>query len=153
KRKNNETGTENVTPFTNYANFVVANPDAAIKFTVPSREESETELSAHEETSLQNGMKIDATNSHTDVMDAYMHKHTVYEKLRGVPESTESAYTTIDHSLINEQNMNTIENGSNYIETLHELESALKSIEEEIGVLLDRKGKLLRSKELDKPRA
>ncbi|KAL3879936.1 hypothetical protein ACJMK2_032212, partial [Sinanodonta woodiana] len=153
KRKNNETGTKNVTPFANYVNLVVGNPDAAIKFNVPSREQRETEFSTLEETSLQNGMKIDATNSHADVMDAYMHMHNVYEKLRGVPESTESAYSTIDHSLINQQNMNTIENGSNYIETLQELESALKSIEEEICVLLDRKGILLRSKELDKPRA
>ncbi|KAL3879918.1 hypothetical protein ACJMK2_032194 [Sinanodonta woodiana] len=156
KRRFDETATENVTPFTNYANLAVGNPDVAITFTVHSREteESETALSASKEAGVQKKLPIGETNSHSGVIETNVPVHNDYEKLRGVPdpESTESVYSTIDQYLINEQRISTIEIGSNYIETLQELESALKSIEEEIGVLLDRKGKLLR-KELDKPRA
>ncbi|KAL3879764.1 hypothetical protein ACJMK2_032050 [Sinanodonta woodiana] len=131
KRRFDETATEIVTPFTNYANLAVGNPDVAITFTVHSREteESETALSASKEAGVQNKLPIGETNSHSGVIETNVPVHNEYEVL-----------------------ISTIEIGSNYIETLQELESALKSIEEEIGVLLDRKGKLLR-KELDRPRA
>ncbi|KAL3879928.1 hypothetical protein ACJMK2_032204, partial [Sinanodonta woodiana] len=154
KMRNDETGTEHVTTFTNYDNLAVGDPEAAIKFTLPSREESETAISASKEANVQMEIPIGESNSHSGVMETDVPVHTVYEKLRDVPdpESTESVYSTINPNLINEPSMNTIQIGSNYIETLQELESALKIIEEEIGVILDRKGKLLR-KELEKPRA
>ncbi|KAL3879757.1 hypothetical protein ACJMK2_032043, partial [Sinanodonta woodiana] len=150
KRAKNETRTENITPDTDYANLVVDNP--AFKITVSSRQEIETAFSAIEKASLQSGSPIHATNSHSDVMEPDIPVHNVYEKLRDVTESTESAYSTIDHNLIHDQEMNTIKNCSNYIETLQELESALKRLEEEISVLLDRKEKLL-CKELEASRA
>ncbi|KAL3879933.1 hypothetical protein ACJMK2_032209, partial [Sinanodonta woodiana] len=142
KKNNSETTTDNVTPATHYVNVVFGNPAAAFKMTVLSRAEQENTFSEIGEASLKKGMQPD------------IRSHNVYEDTRDVTESTEaSAYSTnIYENLIYEQDMNTNEIRSNHIETLKELECALKSIEEEKSVLLNRKEKVL-CKERERSRA
>ncbi|KAL3879754.1 hypothetical protein ACJMK2_032040, partial [Sinanodonta woodiana] len=141
-KNNSETSTDNFTPATHYVNVVFENPDAAFKMTVLSRAEQENTFSEIDEASLKKGMQPD------------IRSHNVYEDTRDVTESTEaSVYSTnIYENLIYEQDMNTKETRSNHVETLKELECALKSIEEEKSVLLNRKEKVL-CKERERSRA
>ncbi|KAL3879945.1 hypothetical protein ACJMK2_032221 [Sinanodonta woodiana] len=84
-------------------------------------------------------MPIRATNCHSCVMEPDVPAYKEYEKLRYVPDSTESTYYTIDHTLIDDQIMESMKNCSTFVETLHGLENALKSVEKEISVLLSKK--------------
>ncbi|KAK3577065.1 hypothetical protein CHS0354_037089 [Potamilus streckersoni] len=145
KKNNNETSTENVTTATHYANLDIGNPDTA---------EKTTTFSGIEEASQQKGMPIGRADSHIGVKDLDVPVDNEYEffssqKLRHIPES---AYSTIEHSLLDYQGKESMENSSNYVENLQSLERALKSVDEKISVLLDRKEKLL-CKELEIARA
>ncbi|KAL3879726.1 hypothetical protein ACJMK2_032012 [Sinanodonta woodiana] len=140
KKHNNETSTANVATAEHYANVIVGNPDAVCKITTRSITEKNTAYSDIGEASLQRG-----------VMEPFVPVQNVYEKLQDVTESSESAYCTRDHTRINDQIMESIKTCSTFVETLQSLESTLKSVEEEIIVLLDKKEQFL-SKELETAR-
>ncbi|KAL3879747.1 hypothetical protein ACJMK2_032033, partial [Sinanodonta woodiana] len=139
KNNKKETSTEHVTPAEHYANLVVGSPNAACTINDLSRAEKDTTFSAIEETRRQGGLPIRATNCHSWVMEPDVPAYKEYEKLRYVPESTESTYYTIDHTHIDDQIMESMKNCSTFVETLHGLENALKSVEKEISVLLSKK--------------
>ncbi|KAL3879955.1 hypothetical protein ACJMK2_032231, partial [Sinanodonta woodiana] len=123
KKDKVKSNTDNVTTPAQYANMVVGNPACN---NVRSREESETTFTAIEAASPQTGMPIEATKTMNGLIEHDVLVHNSYEKLRYVTDSTESAYTTLDHNL------------EEFIEALQSIEEKLRNLEEKRKYLVGR---------------